>query len=983
MIIDFQQGIITYPASGSIQRFLGYSGGYVTLRATDGQTDLSFAHGSENYLHTESTDVPQAWGPIEPSTDAWLYFDLDLLTATRTFGITYVQPGYGDAAPSAPVADQHWFDTSSRKMMVYRGGKWINKVRLFACKINNGIFSPLGSNTAMPYAGTQVGITAAGIITGRIIVDDTGAPIRRQNGLLFTTEDEFFVNGSPINTIRLESNVLNGTAKENIARYQVVKFTEFGKVNLATYDDEQTTAIAMSMEDINQGQPGTLCMQGVITNSQWSWASVGAALWVHGSIPGLLVEYDPHVVDAAMYPVGKPPVARVLTPTSIFFDQGLGGKGDKGDQSSALVPLATTTIFGVSKLSVPAANTSNPIVVGDNDPRNSNDRNPLPHNQSAATITTTPVGVLTGSNVQEDLQIINDSFVKKAGDTMTGPLTLNGSPSNNLHATTKQYVDTRTLNDLADVVIASPVVEDVLKYDGTGWINGPGQSAQLWTVGSRTQHTDWVPATSSISVAASYSYGQPFPSMFALEGASIYIPTSGLDDAALTFSVSVDGTTHAYVASPADVATVNNDSGIRGLVSVLSTFLSTIDVSLALYVTAESSGFTLTSTSPAVTTISVVSTALLSSTGGFSNIQVTSTPGTALSNVAVTPILTPSAHQPAFAETYIPLHTTINSNPPDTQAPFWLAAVSDTATIGAISATTSALVAYGSIATANVPQPVGKVVYVVGSHYTPGDRVDAGVPTGITLEARDAVGTTGNAGRVLGVADGFAGRVHVPVIPNGFTPYTITPAGVAVGPSGDVYTLAGITSITIGSEQSIAVISCVSSDLNTVKWQQTINLGYTNAIGDTWLTEPRSGLSIHNDTNTIYAALPVVQDAMDGEIDGQPLAYRAGMLLVSINATTGSVNWQLMESDHGVWYEMQPTGMIAETAVHQATGDVYVAYNTVVLKVSNTGGILWKQKVRQADVQAGRITSGLTVDQQTGDVFVAVDQEQNNNPPES
>jgi len=43
---------------------------------------------------------------------------------------------------------------------------------------------------------------------------------------------------------------------------------------------------------------------------------------------------------------------------------------------------------------------------------------------------------LTG-NIQAQL----DSKVSKAGDTMTGPLTLSGDPTQNLHAATKQYVD--------------------------------------------------------------------------------------------------------------------------------------------------------------------------------------------------------------------------------------------------------------------------------------------------------------------------------------------------------------------------------------------------------------------------------------------------------------------------------------------------------------------------------------------------------------
>ena len=36
---------------------------------------------------------------------------------------------------------------------------------------------------------------------------------------------------------------------------------------------------------------------------------------------------------------------------------------------------------------------------------------------------------------------VNERFIKKAGDTFTGLVTLSGAPTANLHAATKQYVD--------------------------------------------------------------------------------------------------------------------------------------------------------------------------------------------------------------------------------------------------------------------------------------------------------------------------------------------------------------------------------------------------------------------------------------------------------------------------------------------------------------------------------------------------------------
>lgn len=480
MIIDFRQGIIAYPTSSGLQRFLEFSDGFVGINAADGRTDVTFANGDENYLHNETTSISAAWGPITPNVDAWLYWNLNGLTAQRTFGVTYVQPVVSSTVPPSPANDLHWFDTIHNIMRVYTSGKWVTRIRTFACKINNATISPMGSGVInRPFAGTQVGIQGVNIPVGRIIVDDQGQPIRKQNGQLFTTEDEFFINGSPINTIRLEANVFQAQAVENIAKYQPVKFVDFGKVALATYNDTYTTTIAMAMEDIIGGDIGTLCMQGVISSPDWNWPVVGKPLWIHGSIPGLLVDYDPHVQSAGTYKVAKPPVGRVVSQSSIFFDQGLGGKGDKGDTGDATVPLATTTVFGISKLSVDATDPANPIVVTDNDPRNFNDRYPLPHNQAATTIIPSPTGILTGVNLQQTLQIINDSFVKRTGDSMTGYLILSADPAQDMHASTKHYVDTRTLDSLADVTIANPTTSQALVYNGSEWVNS-SLDGSLW-----------------------------------------------------------------------------------------------------------------------------------------------------------------------------------------------------------------------------------------------------------------------------------------------------------------------------------------------------------------------------------------------------------------------------------------------------------------------------------------------------------------------
>lgn len=452
MNLDFQQGIVTYPTVSGLQTFLAYGGGFVTLQTTNGRVDITFAHGTHNYLLSESSTVNNAWGPLTAGVDYWLYWDIDTRTGVRTFGATQLAPFYGASFTGTPTEDQHWFDTSARKMYVFQSGAFREAIRVFAAKINSSTLSPLGSGIpTMPYAGTQAGQNIPGTAAGRIVFDNTGNPIRRVNGQFFTSEDDLFVEGSPVNVVRLESSIINGTANENIAKFQIAKFVSFGHLELAEYEDIGEEAIVIVMEDLTTGQTGTVCVQGLITNPAWNWINVGAPLWVDGDNPGVLTEDDAHVANAFIHPQGRVPVGRVISPTSIYFDQGLGGKGDRGESGAVTgVSLATTTVFGIAKLSTPAADSGNPIVVGDNDVRLTNKVLKSGDTMTGPLILfgdpVLNLGAATKQYVDAETtaRIAGDNArVLKAGDTMTGLLILSGDPVTNLGAATKQYVDSK------------------------------------------------------------------------------------------------------------------------------------------------------------------------------------------------------------------------------------------------------------------------------------------------------------------------------------------------------------------------------------------------------------------------------------------------------------------------------------------------------------------------------------------------------------
>lgn len=462
MRINFRQGIVSYPTSGSAQAFMAKNGQYVSLQASGTHIDVAFAHRGADYLLTEDTDQPFAWGPITNGVDTWLYWDINLRTGVRTFGTTTVAPAYG-ATPVSGVEGQHWFDTTNTIQYVYTSGRYQEVVRVFAGKVNTSTFSPLGVGfPSTPYAGSQVGLSNINVAVGHLITDAAGSPIRQSTGTFFTTETDFFVDGSAINPVRLDATVVTGEAVQTMAKYQVVKFSDFGMLSVATYDDLQESAIAMVLDDLESGDVGTVCLQGLIVNPDWNWSTVGAQLWVAND--GTLTTTDPHYANSLVYPNPKSAIARVITPTSITFAPTISVPvaSSSGSGSGGSSVLASFTTTGITRLSVSPVSPSDPIAVGDNDTRLTDkvaksggimtgplvlNANPTSNLQAAprqyVDALTTPLATAVAD--------LTTSKVNRAGDTMTGPLVLNGSPTTNLQAATKGYVDSIAASGSFDI----------------------------------------------------------------------------------------------------------------------------------------------------------------------------------------------------------------------------------------------------------------------------------------------------------------------------------------------------------------------------------------------------------------------------------------------------------------------------------------------------------------------------------------------------
>ena len=443
MKVSFRHGLISYKKNGQNQGFLEVNGNRVNLVVSNGDRDpliATIAHKNSNYLHTEEFDVNNAWGTFENSGDYYLYIDINQLSGVRTFGFSTTKPVVSSNAPSNPSVGDHWFDTVAKVMKTFNGTRWIEVVRLFVAHYDGvSAFKPLGQGTPnFSFGGSTVGSNTP-ILAGTIVLDNTTKPFKRSDGTFFTTVDQFITRGASTHANMLEASLQRVEYTQSIAAYQVVKYSDFGKVEVANYNDTGDNVLAITLEDGSVGDIKRVTVQGVVENPNWGWDTVGAKLWVLAN--GILTDQDPNSTDPITYPDKQVPVAKVLSQTEIIFEQGLGGVGPRGISGSAeSVPATTSSIGGVA-ISVNPSSSSFPIAVEDNDPRLTNARTPTAHNHQANEVIYTATGNISSTNVQAALTELDSEKLAKAGGTMTGPLTLNSNPTVALHAATKSYVD--------------------------------------------------------------------------------------------------------------------------------------------------------------------------------------------------------------------------------------------------------------------------------------------------------------------------------------------------------------------------------------------------------------------------------------------------------------------------------------------------------------------------------------------------------------
>lgn len=287
MKIPFRHGILRFQKDNiGNPTFLQKSdgGSSIDLIVSPDPTIVTIAHRNSNYLIEEGLSTPRAWTGFVSGKDYWLYIDISLATAERTFGWIEAEPSYGTTAPSNPQLNTHWYDSNPHVMCtkVWNGRSWAEKLRIFVAKYRSGsIVEPYGY-------GTQINVSMQSD-AGFILYDAEGKPVkrfyRRDSGEFFTTSSIFTTQTAKSVNVSLDAVNMTVIAAEPIPAFSLVTRDERdGYVRLATYTDASRPAVGLVQEDFYDGEIGIYTQAGYVHNEQWNWTEIPGTLLFLGEL---------------------------------------------------------------------------------------------------------------------------------------------------------------------------------------------------------------------------------------------------------------------------------------------------------------------------------------------------------------------------------------------------------------------------------------------------------------------------------------------------------------------------------------------------------------------------------------------------------------------------------------------------------------------------------------------------------------------------
>lgn len=272
MKLTFTQGIVRFQKdlSGNQPKFLQVNNdndGYIDIMVNPDPTIVVFAHKNKNYLVEEQQSIEKAWGPFPAMGQTqYIYWDLNFSNASLYRGYTTLAPVTGPNAPLSPLNDQHWFDTTEKVMKVWQGGKWQERIRVFA-----GVYDQNAVLASKPI-GSQVGLNNLNINAGNVMLGTGGRALRDTDGTFLTSETEMVVARSSSENVRFDAAVHYCQAIESIPKFYLVSYIPPKQLALASYLQADRQVIGIVREHLYPGEVGHITTSGKVKNDQWNWA---------------------------------------------------------------------------------------------------------------------------------------------------------------------------------------------------------------------------------------------------------------------------------------------------------------------------------------------------------------------------------------------------------------------------------------------------------------------------------------------------------------------------------------------------------------------------------------------------------------------------------------------------------------------------------------------------------------------------------------
>ena len=265
MQVNLRQGVIVPKGR---EEFLNLVDGNINLIARS-STKVIFAHGDATYLVEETGNIAPAWvGPFSNSQSYWFYWDISLEDGIVTRGKTSIAPSFGNTLPGSPVIDQHFFDKTDNYMKVWDGGKWQQKIRVFAGSLINGELSSLSKGSQVDLYGPTVANELRfhkATRTIKIELDDG-------NFEFVTVTGDPTVDVGQLENFRLGRSDLSLEAGGNISKNYCVVVDDDGTIVVASSANQDKESIGIIEVAVSAGDKRNVITRGFVQNRDWDWS---------------------------------------------------------------------------------------------------------------------------------------------------------------------------------------------------------------------------------------------------------------------------------------------------------------------------------------------------------------------------------------------------------------------------------------------------------------------------------------------------------------------------------------------------------------------------------------------------------------------------------------------------------------------------------------------------------------------------------------